>query len=45
MLDTDHDGKLVASELSAAGEILRKLDKNNDAAITPDEIFGSPEDK
>lgn len=45
LLDTDHDGKLVASELSAAGEILRKLDKNNDSSVTPDEIFGTPGDK
>lgn len=45
LLDTDHDGKIAASEISAAGEILRKLDKNNDAAITPDEIFTSPGDK
>jgi Ca2+-binding EF-hand superfamily protein len=45
LLDTDHDGKLVASELSAAGEVLRKLDKNDDGAITPDEIFASPGDR
>jgi Ca2+-binding EF-hand superfamily protein len=45
LLDTDHDGKLVESEIAAAGEILRKLDKNNDAVITLDEIFTSPGDK
>ena len=45
LLDTDHDGKIAASEISAAGEILRKLDKNNDSSITPDEIFGSQGDK
>jgi Ca2+-binding EF-hand superfamily protein len=45
LLDTDHDGKLTASEISAAGEILRRLDKNNDAVVTPQEIFGSPDNK
>jgi Ca2+-binding EF-hand superfamily protein len=45
LLDTDHDGKLTASEIAAAGEILRKLDKNNDAVVTPHEIFGTPDGK
>ncbi len=44
-LDTDHDGKLSSAEISAAPEILRKLDKNGDGVVTPDEIMGSPPEK
>jgi Ca2+-binding EF-hand superfamily protein len=44
-LDTDHDGKLSSAEISAAPEIIRKLDKNGDGVVTPDEIMGQPPGK
>jgi len=41
-LDTDHDGSLSASEIDNAPESLRKLDKNGDGTITPDEMRPEP---
>ena len=38
-LDTDHDGKLSAAEISAAPEVIRKLDKNGDGNVTLDELM------
>jgi Ca2+-binding EF-hand superfamily protein len=38
-LDSDHDGKLSAAEISAASEVIRKLDKNADGFVTPDEVM------
>lgn len=40
VLDTDNDGKLSSSEISAAGDALRKLDSDGDGEVTPREIFG-----
>jgi len=37
-LDTDHDGVLSAEEIQAAGESLKKLDKNGDGKLTEDEL-------
>jgi len=37
-LDTDHDGTISAAEITAAPTVLKKLDKNNDGYVTPDEI-------
>lgn len=37
-IDTNSDGTLDAGELAKAGESLRKLDKNGDGALTPDEF-------
>lgn len=37
-LDTDHDGKLNAEEISVAADVIRKLDKNGDGILTPDEL-------
>jgi Ca2+-binding EF-hand superfamily protein len=44
-LDTDHDGKLSSAEISAAAEVLKKLDKNGDGAITIDELLPPPPEK
>jgi Ca2+-binding EF-hand superfamily protein len=38
-LDTDHDGKLSSAEISAAVEVLKKVDKNGDGEITIDELL------
>lgn len=38
VFDTNHDGSLSASEISAAAEVLRKLDKNHDGVLTADEL-------
>ncbi|MBI3839760.1 MAG: EF-hand domain-containing protein [Planctomycetia bacterium] len=40
-LDTDHDGKLSSAEISAASEVLKKLDKNDDGTITIDELMSA----
>lgn len=39
-LDLNHDGTIDASELNAAPESLRALDKNGDGKLTPDELGG-----
>ena len=48
-LDADHDGKLSSGEISAAADVIRKLDKNGDGAVTPDEVMSQtprpPRDK
>ena len=36
-LDLDHNGTLDAEEIAKASESLKKLDKNGDGKITPDE--------
>ncbi len=44
-LDLDHNGELSAEEIEKAAESLKKLDKNGDGKITPDELrphFGPP---
>ena len=42
-LDTDNDGSLSASEVTAASTALTKLDKNSDGVLTPDEFMrGGP---
>lgn len=38
-LDTNHDGVIDASEIAAATESLKKLDKNNDGKLTRDEYL------
>ncbi|MGE0605838.1 MAG: EF-hand domain-containing protein [Pirellulales bacterium] len=37
-LDTDGDGKLSAAEISAAGETLKRLDRNGDGQIAREEL-------
>ena len=41
LFDADHDGKLSASEISASADVLRKLDKNGDGNVTPDELMAA----
>jgi Ca2+-binding EF-hand superfamily protein len=41
-LDTDHDGIISAAEIAAAPDSLKKLDKNGDGQLTPDEYHGAP---
>jgi len=41
-LDTNHDGTLEADEIANASESLKKLDKNGDGKITPDELRPPP---
>jgi EF hand len=36
-LDLNHDGVIDAREIATAGESLKKLDKNDDGKLTPDE--------
>ncbi len=38
-LDADHDGVVTAEELSAASDALKKLDKNADGKLSPDEFL------
>ena len=38
-LDLNHDGVIDADEISKASESLKKLDKNGDGKLTPDEIM------
>jgi Ca2+-binding EF-hand superfamily protein len=38
-LDTDHDGKLSSAEIAVSAEVLKKLDKKGDGAITIDELL------
>lgn len=42
-LDTNHDGKLSAEEITAAPKSLLKLDVNGDGSITADELQAPPE--
>jgi Spy/CpxP family protein refolding chaperone len=37
-LDLNHDGIIGVDEMAAAGEALKKLDKNGDGQLTPDEF-------
>jgi Ca2+-binding EF-hand superfamily protein len=44
-LDVDRDGRLSAKEIENAAVALKKLDKNEDGTLTPDELrpkFGGP---
>jgi hypothetical protein len=41
-LDTDHDGKLSAKEISAANESLKSLDANHDGKLSAEEIGWPP---
>ena len=41
-LDTDDDGIISAKEIAAAPDSLKKLDKNGDGELTPDEYLGPP---
>jgi Ca2+-binding EF-hand superfamily protein len=38
-LDVDHDGKLSSDEIAAAAEVIRKLDKNGDGAVSLNEVI------
>ncbi len=40
MFDTDGDGVLSSSEIRGAAEVLRNLDTNDDAEVTPEEFAG-----
>lgn len=40
MFDTDGDGVLSSNEIRNAAEVLRNLDTNDDAEVTPDEFAG-----
>lgn len=37
-LDLNHDGTIDADEIAKASESLKKLDKNSDGKLTPDEF-------
>jgi hypothetical protein len=39
VLDTNHDGIIDANEIAQASESLKKLDKNGDGQLTPDEYM------
>ena len=39
-LDIDRDGIISAEEIKTAPDALKKLDKNHDGKLTPDEYFG-----
>ena len=39
VLDADHDGIISADEIKAAPDALKKLDKNKDGKLTPDEYL------
>jgi hypothetical protein len=41
-LDANHDGVIDADEIANAVEVLKKLDKNGDGKLTPDEFLGAP---
>src|ERR1051326_9162468 len=41
-LDANHDGVIDADEIANAVEALKKLDKNGDGKLTPDEFLGAP---
>src|SRR5689334_25066169 len=41
-LDANHDGVIDADEIANASEVLKKLDKNGDGQLTPDEFMGPP---
>ena len=41
-LDANHDGVIDADEIANASEALKKLDKNGDGQLTPDEFMGPP---
>jgi Ca2+-binding EF-hand superfamily protein len=38
LFDTDRDGKLSAAEVTAAGDALKKLDRDNDGSISREEL-------
>jgi Ca2+-binding EF-hand superfamily protein len=38
-LDSDHDGEISASEISNSCSTLKKLDRNGDGSLTPDEVL------
>jgi EF hand len=38
-LDADHDGVISASEIENSSSALRKLDRNGDGSLTPDELI------
>jgi hypothetical protein len=38
-LDTNHDGVIDSNEIANASAALKKLDKNGDGKLTPDELF------
>ena len=44
-LDTDKDGSLSADEIANASESLKKLDKNGDGQLTPEEYRPAPRDR
>lgn len=41
-LDLNHDGIIDADEIAKASESLKKLDKNGDGSLTPDELRPQP---
>jgi Ca2+-binding EF-hand superfamily protein len=38
-LDADHDGEISQAEILSSAAALRKLDKNSDGSLTPDEVI------
>jgi Ca2+-binding EF-hand superfamily protein len=38
-LDADHDGEISAAEMANASAVLKKLDRNRDGSLTPEELF------
>ena len=38
-LDTDHDGEISGTEISNSAAALKKLDRNGDGILTPDEVI------
>lgn len=42
-LDTDHDGEISATEIANSSAALKKLDRNGDGSLTPDEVLPDQE--
>jgi Ca2+-binding EF-hand superfamily protein len=41
LLDSDRDGKLSSGEISAAADVLKKLDRDGDGNVTVEELIAA----